>query len=333
MPLLMSASPALESIRRAVTVQGLSEVIARRGGPTELPNGWRESCSNNMVTVVGGTWSYLNGLGWVNFDFSAPTNLIPTMTSNSAPSGVAVGGTDAWQAFDASATTLWANGGTAGETGRLGYQWATGTSFNLYSVIAPAASNKAPSEWGLETWTGSSWFGGRYGAANVTRQFAWKPGEERFFPAYCLVNSGFSLNITAGNGANALGIAGMRAFNLVNSNIGYGELRFQAPREVAAPSGASMMRVTMVIQGLNNPPFIGNEFSVQMSKNGTIWSSPFSEVNLGTLVEDATSGSGGRMRVFEATALVSGTGGSPKWIIKSQGAGPVVLRAYQVELI
>lgn len=331
MPLLIAASPQLDAIRRNAAMAALSECMARRSGPTAFANGWRDGCYDSAFGVEGGVWTFINGLGWANFDFSAPTNLIPTMTSNTAPSGTASGGTDAWQAFDASTTTLWTNGGAAGESGRLGYVFSASQLVNLYSVVAPAANNKAPSEWTVEGWDGAAWFGGAYSAARVTRQFAWKPGEQRFFTVRrSSCSLGLSLNITAGNGANALGIAALRAY-YVNTALGYGIQTFGDPRRQSAPSTTAAMRVTFVIEGMAANP-LPSDFQVEVSKNGTSWANA-TVVDLGAMLDNATAQANSPntpVKVFEATGKVSGTGGYPQWRITSNN-GAVILRAYQVE--
>lgn len=104
--------------------------------------------------------TYLEPDGSLN---PSTTDAVPTMTSNTAPSGVASASSidqatyDAYKAFDGSTTTRWlTSSGTT--TGWLQYQFTTSKIINKYTV-APTASARAPKTWTIKA-SNTGVFGG-----------------------------------------------------------------------------------------------------------------------------------------------------------------------------
>jgi hypothetical protein len=93
------------------------------------------------------------------------TDPLPTMTSNTTPSGVAsansyLDGFDAWQAMDKDLSE--GNGWSTNDndvTGWLGYEWATPKTIKRYSIYSFAyAAAQAPKDWAIEgSNDGTSW--------------------------------------------------------------------------------------------------------------------------------------------------------------------------------
>jgi len=96
-------------------------------------------------------------------------NLIPKMTSNSSPSGIAsafseLSGYEAWKAFDQNDATEWHwnnNGGIPIAQAFISYKFAEKVSISKYSMSI--ASNRAPATYAPKSWTfegsndGSNW--------------------------------------------------------------------------------------------------------------------------------------------------------------------------------
>ena len=116
-------------------------------------------------------------------------NQVPTMTSNTAPSGVAAASNEAsssfaaWKAFDRNNTTEWSTSGTSG-VGWLSYDFGASYSpvVKYYSVMGrpngESTTNLGPKTWTFEGSTnGSSWtvIDTQTNAAN------WSQGESRTF--------------------------------------------------------------------------------------------------------------------------------------------------------
>ncbi len=140
---------------------------------------------------------------------SAQTPLIPQMTSNNAPSGVASASTQAgygacgaqlaWNAFDRSNSTGWFNDGSAPKTGWLQYTFTSAQTVGSYMIFgaggcSPMTLARSPSAWQLicqdngavlDTRSGITW------ALNVTQTFTIAA------PVSCL---SYRLNITNNNG-------------------------------------------------------------------------------------------------------------------------------------
>jgi hypothetical protein len=114
------------------------------------------------------TWDSLNntkaiqGLPW------DVKNLVPIMTSNTAPSGIASASSiytvdyDAWKAFrgvlDTSASNYCWNTAVNNTTGWLAYEFTSPTIITGYA-ITPQNGNiiRAPRKWVFEGWDGTSW--------------------------------------------------------------------------------------------------------------------------------------------------------------------------------
>jgi len=92
---------------------------------------------------------------------TSPADQIPTMTSNTAPSGTASASSElstsrqAWNALD-DTTGFWVTNATT--TGWLQYNFASAITIARYTV-ASAATNPArtPKDWTFEGWNGTSW--------------------------------------------------------------------------------------------------------------------------------------------------------------------------------
>lgn len=93
-----------------------------------------------------------------------PGNVIPIMTSNTSPSGIASasGGFNIWQAWRAFNNSLNAVDGDgwilSGSTGWISYEFDVGviiTSYNLYSEVG--YPSREPTAWTFEGWNGSVW--------------------------------------------------------------------------------------------------------------------------------------------------------------------------------
>jgi hypothetical protein len=96
---------------------------------------------------------------------SCNTNQVPTMTSASTPSGLVTrsGAYDpsyeAWQAFDASSSSMWLSA-TYQTPAWLGYEWTDGPrTIRSYAINFSNGSltSRAPRDWTFEGWNGASW--------------------------------------------------------------------------------------------------------------------------------------------------------------------------------
>jgi hypothetical protein len=118
---------------------------------TSLPTSIDEVYSNNFTVTID-TSSTVNTLR--NAAFTPNVNMgamiIPQMTSNTTPSGVAnasVNVTTAWQAFDINNTSTWA-GSTNG--GWLSYNFPTSRIIIRYGFVSSATNSQSPRTWTFE---------------------------------------------------------------------------------------------------------------------------------------------------------------------------------------
>lgn len=103
-------------------------------------------------------------------DIQYSENLIPTMTSNTAPSGIVSASdswsnTPAWKAFDkVNVYSMYASGtynyyawGTQKTYGWLAYEFTTPQVITKYTLAAYTRYNNNPKNWTFEAWDGTQW--------------------------------------------------------------------------------------------------------------------------------------------------------------------------------
>jgi hypothetical protein len=151
-------------------------------------------------------------------------NLIPTMTSNTAPSGVVSASSvnsnaptafDAYKAFDGSTTTNWYADSNADEW--LKYQFTTATQINFYSIYFSSSSTTiAPKDW---TFEGSNDDTNWTTLDTVTNETSWS-GETRYFVFSNSTNyTYYRINISANNGdATFVGLGELKMYTAHTSS-------------------------------------------------------------------------------------------------------------------
>lgn len=111
----------------------------------DLGEGWHETKLVDVVKQVR------NG-GYTN-------NIIPTMTSNTAPSGEAsassINGSswDAWRGFDGTTTAWMSNAAVAW----IAYDFKEPKKIGKYTISGDSTTSRNPKKWTFEGWDGSSW--------------------------------------------------------------------------------------------------------------------------------------------------------------------------------
>jgi len=145
---------------------------------------------------------------------SGTGNTIPTMISNTAPTGTASASTilgasyDAYRAYDGDQNTGWI---ASIPTGWVSYDFGASKIITGYAVACVADSSLsasshvigdyAPKSWTFEGWTGSTFvtLDAEFGQNN------WSPGETRFFSfTNATAYSRYRLNVLSNNGAPQL---------------------------------------------------------------------------------------------------------------------------------
>lgn len=111
----------------------------------DLGEGWHET---KLVDVV----KQVRSGGYTN-------NIIPTMTSNTAPSGEAsassINGSswDAWRGFDGTTTAWMSNAAVAW----IAYDFKEPKKIGKYTISGDSTTSRNPKKWTFEGWDGSSW--------------------------------------------------------------------------------------------------------------------------------------------------------------------------------
>lgn len=159
------------------------------------------------------TWDTLNSNGFI--EGKPLTTLIPTMTSNTAPIGIASASSinsttnDAWKAFDKSTSTYWASNNVT--SGTLSYDFGINKDINEYAITPETNVITAPTAWTFEGWNGLSWIV-LDTKNNVTN---WVAGVKQRFSINPISNcSKFRLNISAvGSGGTLIRISEFEVFS------------------------------------------------------------------------------------------------------------------------
>lgn len=129
-------------------------------------------------------------------------NLIPTMTSNTTPNGIASASSEAnegnmaWHSMDKDITTKWTGEGTPSW---LAYEFISSKIIIQYTIIGCIAEQETytPKDWTFAGWNGSIWIT----LDTQNNQIGWVTGEKRTFPiSNTIPYIKYRINITANNG-------------------------------------------------------------------------------------------------------------------------------------
>lgn len=209
----LTASATATGIRRAgFCSDGTSKVYLVGGAILETTGAAAGEVSAGTLysldTAVAAAW-----IAKANLGSDAAVDVIPTMTSNTAPSGVASASSEqdsskaAWKAFDKVNTSVWQV--SSGTTGWLQYQFATSQVITKYTIVAGEgagfSSNNAPQAW---TFLGSATgaFAGEETTLDTqTAQTSWSgAGSNTYTFANSTAYAYYRLNITTGVGGALL---------------------------------------------------------------------------------------------------------------------------------
>lgn len=157
----------------------------------------------------------LSGTRWLTGD----TDVIPVMTSNTTPSGIA--STDeaysssyaAWKAMDSSLTTDWV---ATSKHAWLAYEFTSSKVIVGYLLRTRGSfGTAAPKNWTFEGWNGSTWDT----LDTRTNETSWANGESR---SYSFSNSTayikYRINVTDNNGHNEVGLSNFEMFEAVDGS-------------------------------------------------------------------------------------------------------------------
>jgi Dual-action HEIGH metallo-peptidase len=150
-------------------------------------------------------------------------NLVPSMTSATSPSGlveqsgVFSSAYEGWQAFDASNSTMWISS-VFQTPAWISYQWSDGPrTVARYAInfVNGSLTSRAPRDWSLQGWTGSSWVT----VDSRNAQTGWRGVERRvFLVASPGSYSKYRLNVTDDNDSRAgVVVVSMGRFELMGS--------------------------------------------------------------------------------------------------------------------
>lgn len=174
-------------------------------------------------------------------------NLIPIMTSNTTPSGVAEDSshystTPAWKAFDnniyylSGGTNSW---GTTGISGWLSYEFPTPrniTKYTIHTNVYGNTINPFPRDWTFEAWDGAKWII-LDTRSNVTD---WTNGiKKEFIFNNVSLYSKYRINVTSNVSGTVTGTV-----NLIIGELEMMESLVSAPTDLVAVPGDKQIKLT-----------------------------------------------------------------------------------------
>lgn len=163
-------------------------------------------------------------------------DLIPKMTSNTTPSGIASsssyfssgqGNQPAWQAFNDN-PAYWSNWGTNATTGWLSYEFDVPTVINKYTLLTKGltAYTTTPKNWTFDGWDGTNWVTLDQRSDVLTATWQTQVLQEYTFNNTIAFKK-YRINITANNGSTS---------NQVNLVIGEMEMMQQENTLLVPPT-------------------------------------------------------------------------------------------------
>ena len=220
---------------------------------------------------------------------------VPTMTSNTAPSGTVSassywgGGLEPWRAFaDDGTTSYWEAGSGTGVPGWLAYDFGANKVIRRYTVqVGTAPSGYDPTAWSFEGWSGSGW-----DVLDTQSGLTWSTNEIKTFninntTAY----QKYRVYVTALNGGGSPSIKEMEMMEA--ASIGNMTLISNATTAEAQPDEAFIV----LWQEDVDPVILNTDIKAWASRDGgATWAAI-------TLAQEASLSTG---RILTGTADISG---------------------------
>lgn len=173
----------------------------------------------------------VNGADMVSirkFKLLEPKDLVPVMTSNSTPSGLAEASSiysssyEAWRAFDGDNESLicsgWISQYTSGFSSPqwLSYSFVTPQYITHYYILPPNSAsirNRTPKDWQLQGWNGSAWVT-IDSRSNIRNDIEWGFGGGLYLDvAYPDSYTQYRLYVTAVNGSDVVHIIMLKFYS------------------------------------------------------------------------------------------------------------------------
>jgi hypothetical protein len=246
------------------------------------------------------------------------TNLVPLMTSNSAPSGVASAsseansGNAAWSAFDRDGSTKWTTNST--NTGILEYDFGSGNTqiCTGYSITGPIGGQAT---YGPKTWTfqgsndNSTWTT----LDTQTNAASWGANEKR---SYAFSNTTtyryYRINITANQGGTFTSLVEAEFYgSLVTILSGtYQSLTLGVPLVLANKKSAVIANGSVEYDGSHFYGSVGGTRYQLDQQSGVGFANPMTTA--GDIIYGGTAGAATRLAAGTSTQVLHG-GTTPSW--------------------
>lgn len=289
---------ALTNLRLLLNSSVASGALAQ-GYQWELASDeWAAASTNQIFT--SSTPNYYGNPGGYS------SNLIPTMTGNTAPSGVASASCvetagQEYYAFDASNSTgWWTPAGTT--TGWLAYQFASSTVVNKYAITDAGNVATAPKAWTFEGWSGSAWI-----VLDTRSGVTFSGGQTQ---AFTFSNSTaylkYRLNVTQNGGHGTyLGVATLAMFSAMTP----ANMTLISPTAISVASPPIRIAAYFLWKDDSGSAELGTDLTVELSRDGgTTWTAStitplaafdgaYSVIKARADVSEQPSGTSLRMRI------------------------------------
>lgn len=305
---------SVDQVRYELAVNTLRDQLRAGAAGHSLIDGWADEFEDatGVDAAASSGETYDTSGDYYHNPASVSADQVPTMTTNTAPSGTVFsspgdqGGWDRWQAFNDSNSNGWQT--SAGTTGIIGYQFTSGKIARGYSITGMSAGleNRSPKDW---TFQGSN-DGSTYTTLDTqTGVTGWSALQKR---SYTFANttsySYYRLNVTANDGGVLLGVYEVEIF--VGVAAPDMALICNSVTVSAAPSLGYGLVVVEEVETLAANSTIYMDIS---SDAGSTWGQLVLE-DLGTITFGTTT-----CRIFAGSGAVGGASTSMRYRVRLVG--------------
>ena len=293
------------ALQQDVMEGSLREALDTASAAGQYVNGGYDAFTSDTIGVNSTNQTYDGANKLYGNPGGYTANLIPTMTSNTAPSGTCSGDQAQGGNYDFYFGFLPFNSGTGfcwqhnsgGGAGWLGYTFTSAKVVSKYSFCGNSGNSalRAPKTWTFEGWNGSSWVV----LDTQTNQTAWAVGEVRSFSIANVTSYiQYRLNITANNGDGTyINVCQFQMFGVLtplNMTL--------VSSALASASAPTQVKLMVLWKDLSGSAVLNTDFTAEATRDGATWTA-------GTLSDTGLTIAGFKVlwAVVDVSAQPSGT--------------------------
>jgi hypothetical protein len=265
---VVSVTAMDQTARDQIALTNIRLMLTSAIATGELVQGkqWELATDEWGATSTNETYNAPGALGYYNNNGGYTADQVPTMSSETAPSGTVTKSTElsgtqaAWKAFDKSGATYWQPSTTGTEW--VAYDWGSGKTITQYTLkCAVNAVNRGPSAWTFDGWNGSSWV-----TLHTGSETAWTVGQLR---TYAVSNSTaynkYRINMTAiAGGAAAYEITEIAMME----SVAPPNMTLIPPASTTVSAAPDFMDAYALWKDDSGSASLGTDLTIELSRDG-----------------------------------------------------------------